>query len=115
MPRRTPPALPDCGNAGNGTSFAENSEDRDNPQITSPNHGITYTLRLSAPVPMPLRANVSGKDGKLFWFANDGLIGQSNAGMDVLWTPSVPGKYQIRVIDTLGRADVREVEVEFVQ
>lgn len=119
MPRRTPPALPDCGtaagNAVDGTAFADRPEDRDDPQITSPNRGVIYTLRLSAPVPVMLRANVSGRDGKLFWFANESLIGQSNAGADMPWTPSMPGKYQLRVIDSKGRADVREVNVEFEQ
>ncbi len=123
MPRRTPPLLPDCANNAGDTALASNAderpedrpEDRGDPKITSPNRGVTYTLRLSAPVPMVLRANVSGRDGKLFWFANDGLIGQSNAGQDMTWTPATPGKYQLRVIDSQGRADVRELNVEFVQ
>lgn len=120
MPRRTPPALPDCGTVGgvnvtDSAQFADRPEDRDDPQITSPPRGVTYTLRLSAPAPMMLRASVSGRDGKLFWFANHGLIGQSNAGADMPWTPAMPGKYQLRVIDSNGRADVREVGVEFVQ
>lgn len=116
MPRRTPPALPDCGNNGaDSAEYTDRPEDSDAPQITSPNRSVTYTLRLSSPVPLALRANVSGRSGKLFWFANNGLIGQSNAGADMPWTPAMPGKYQLRVIDSKGRADVREVVVEFVQ
>lgn len=115
MPRRTPPALPDCGNAGDTALLTDRPEDSDAPQITSPNLGVSYTLRLSSPVPVMLRANVSGRDGKLFWFANESLIGQGSAGADMPWTPSVPGRYQLRVIDSKGRADVREITVEFVQ
>ena len=115
MPRRTPPMLPECADVAGGAVFSGSFEYSDEPQITSPNRGSTYTLRLSAPVPMALRANMSGRDDKLFWFANDGLIGQSNAGTDIPWTPAMPGKYQLRVIDSRGRADVREVNVEFVQ
>lgn len=115
MPRRTPPALPDCGSAAEAPVLAGRPEDSDAPQITSPNRGVGYTLRLSAPVPVMLRANVSGGDGKLFWFANESLIGQGKAGADIPWTPPAPGKYQLRVIDGMGRADVREIVVEFVQ
>jgi len=115
MPRRTPPALPDCGNVADNSALADRPEDRDDPKITSPSLGVTYTLRLSAPAPVMLRANISGRDGKLFWFANDSLIGQGNAGTDMPWTPAMPGKYQLRAIDSKGRADVREIVVEFVQ
>ncbi len=116
MPRRAPPTLPDCGNGGDyALQLSERPEDRDGPQITSPNRGVTYTLRLSAPAPVMLRANISGRDSKLFWFANDSLIGQVNAGTDMPWTPPMPGKYQLRAIDTRGRADVREIVVEFEQ
>ncbi|HKB61031.1 MAG TPA: penicillin-binding protein 1C [Gallionellaceae bacterium] len=119
MPRRTPPPLPDCGNGGSaivsGDAFANPEDTRDNPQITSPIQGVTYTVRLSKPSPILLRANVSGRDRKLFWFANDSLIGQGSAGQDIAWKPAVPGKYELRAIDSEGRADAREVIVEFVE
>ena len=63
-----------------GDAFANPEDTRDNPQITSPIRGVTYTVRLSRPSPILLRANVSGRDRKLFWFANDSLIGQGSAG-----------------------------------
>jgi penicillin-binding protein 1C len=120
MPRRMPPALPDCGGGGSAVVAGDDptagpADSRDDPQITSPLQGVTYTVRLSRPAPLLLRANVSGRDRKLFWFANDALIGQGGAGADVAWMPAMPGKYQLRAIDTRGRADAREVTVEFVQ
>lgn len=120
MPRRTPPPLPDCRNGGRAVVMGDDAtfdpvDSRDAPQITSPDAGVAYTVRLSKPAPIPLRANVEGSDRKLFWFANDSLVGQGRAGADTPWTPAAPGKYELRAIDTSGRADAREVTVEFVQ
>jgi penicillin-binding protein 1C len=108
MPRRQPPAVPDCS-----ASAAEQAGDA--PLITAPgSDGMTYTLRLSKPAPIALRANSITADESLFWFANGGLVGKSRAGESTGWMPAAPGRYQLRVIDRQGRADVRAVEVEFV-
>jgi penicillin-binding protein 1C len=106
MPRRQPPAMPDCG-------VAEDQAD-DGPVITSPNRGATYTMRLSKMAPIALRANSTGAKQTLYWFANGGLIGKSQGNEGLGWLPPGPGRYQLRVIDQYGQADAQEVEVEFI-
>jgi penicillin-binding protein 1C len=105
MPRRQPPLLPDCGAGG--------EEQGDGPAISSPNNATTYTVRLSKPVPLALRANSLAAQDTLFWFANGGLVGKGKPTEAVGWTPAAPGHFQLRVVDQAGRADTREVDVEF--
>ena len=107
MPRREPPVLPECA-----SSIAGRDE---GPSIISPNQGVTYTVRLSKPERLALRANASALEGMLFWFANGSLLGKCLASEALGWMPSMPGRYQLRVIDGHGRADMREVEIEFVE
>jgi penicillin-binding protein 1C len=105
MPRRQPPVLPDCG--GDSEMLG------DGPAISSPNTATTYTVRLSKPVPLALRANSLAAQDTLFWFANGGLVGKGKPTESVAWTPPAPGHFQLRVVDQMGRADTREVDVEF--
>lgn len=105
MPRRQPPPLPDCGLDPAG----------DGPTIASPTDGATYTVRLSQPVPLALRANALSSSTALYWSANGGLLGKSRAGEALAWTPAQPGHYVLRVVDGAGRSDSREVQVEFTR
>jgi penicillin-binding protein 1C len=86
----------------------------DAPVISSPNRGATYTMRLSKMTPIALRGSAAATEQTLFWFANGALIGRGRASEALSWLPAAPGSYQVRVIDQHGRADVREVEVEFI-
>ncbi|RJG04248.1 penicillin-binding protein 1C [Noviherbaspirillum sedimenti] len=106
MPRRQPPAMPDCLQA--------DRTQEDAPVITSPNRGATYTMQLSKMTPIALRASAAASGQTLYWFANGGLVGKSRASEGLGWLPNAPGRYQLRVIDQQGRADVREVAVEFI-
>ena len=111
MPRRVPPALPSgCNNA-----LQTNA---DNPQITSPLKGVTYTIRLShqhlkTPETIALRANRGGQ-GAIYWFADISFIAKSEAGNAVAWIPQKAGHYVLRAVDEAGQSDSREVNVEFV-
>jgi penicillin-binding protein 1C len=112
MPRRTPPALPaDCA-----------QEAAEAPTITSPLRGVTYTIRLSSPTRLSgddaqqtiaLKAN-AGAEQALFWYANDALVGQAQAGVGLAWAPQKAGRYVLRAVAENGQADSREVLVEFV-
>jgi penicillin-binding protein 1C len=106
MPRRQPPALPDCGPNAAGEA--------DGPAIISPNLSTTYTVRLSKPVPLALRANGLDARDTLYWFANGGLVGKGKPGEGLGWLPQAPGRVLLRVVDQQGRADSREVNVEFL-
>lgn len=106
MPRRVPPALPlGCNNA--------QQTHADNPQITSPLKGVTYTIRISKPETIALRANWDGQ-GAIYWFADNGYINKSETGNAIAWIPQKAGRYVLRAVDEAGRADSREVNVEFV-
>ncbi|AMP09746.1 penicillin-binding protein 1C [Collimonas arenae] len=113
MPRRQPPVQPDCGGQAM-QQIKQQSMDDDGPSIISPNSGATYTMQLSKMTPIALRANATSAQDMLFWFANGGLIGKARAADSVGWLPGAPGRYQLRAIDQEGRADSREVEIEFV-
>ena len=106
MPRRQPPAQPACAGVVGDAS--------DGPRIISPNRGAIYTQRLSKSAPIALRANSTASQETIFWFANGGLIGKSRAEDGLGWSPTAPGRYQLRAIDQEGRSDVREVDIEFV-
>jgi len=106
MPRRPPPDLPQ-----NCYGASQNSNDQ--PQITSPLRGVTYTIRLSKPETIALRANRGGQS-TIYWFANDSFIDKSEAGAAVAWTPNQSGQFILRAVDAQGQADSREVQIEFI-
>lgn len=106
MPRRSPPVLPaEC----NGN----NQVNADKPQITSPLRGVTYTVQLSRPEAIALKANRGGQ-GTIYWFANNSFIAKSEASVAVAWAPQQAGHYVLRAVDEHGQADSREVIVEFI-
>lgn len=105
MPRREPPRMPDC-------ALLAQAEDNDAPAIVSPLRGVSYTLRLSQPTPIALRANAGSKTQ--FWFADGGLVGQTSSGTALAWLPPKAGRYRLRVIDESGAADARDVQVDVV-
>ena len=107
MPRRIPPTLPpECSNKTKQTTD-------DKPQITSPLKGVVYTIRLSKPEAIALKASGGGL-GTIYWFADNSFIAKSEAGAGVPWSPQQAGHYILRAVDEAGQADNREVAVEFV-
>lgn len=82
------------------------------PQIQEPMRGVSYVLRSGHSRALALRAD-GGPDARtLHWFADDALIGRVNPGVALSWVPPRPGRYVLRVVDDLGRADARELQVE---
>ena len=107
MPRRVPPTLPaECSNNRNQVID-------DKPQITSPLRGVAYTIRLSKPETIALKASRGGQ-GAIYWFADNGFIAKSEAGVGIAWSPQKAGHYLLRAVDNTGQSDSREVVVEFV-
>jgi penicillin-binding protein 1C len=109
MPRREAPRVPDCG--GRKSDRRADTQNRE-PQIVSPLRAVTYTGRLSKPVPISLRAE--GVRGKQFWFSNEAFIGEVKAGESLAWSPPKAGRYVLRVVDESGLADSRDLSVELV-
>lgn len=105
MPRRAPPPVPACVQAAS----AANEEV---PKIVAPLRGQTYSIRLSSPQPIELRA--SSLRGKQFWFADSALLGSIASDGTLNWAPQRAGRYLLRVVDEHGNADTRELDVEFI-
>ena len=105
IPRREPPRAPDCGPQ-------DSSERSDAPKIVSPLRGVAYTLRLAQPASIALRAHSTGSAGKIFWFADQALIGQTRSGEALAWNPPAAGNYTLRAVDEQGASDTRELKVE---
>ena len=105
MPRRAPPVIGYC-------SVADADEER--PQITSPLRAVTYTLKNSRPEPLRLAVNRATGAGGAHWFADNAYLGRAAPGESLSWQPGRSGRYLLRVVDEAGRADAREVRVEFI-
>lgn len=105
MPRRRPPPGADCDGAQTWQGTP--------PQITSPWRGTRYALRLErADDPgIALTATVSADARRLYWFADGAYIGLSAGGEALAWHPPRAGRVSLSVIDDLGRADRRDVEI----
>jgi penicillin-binding protein 1C len=105
MPRRTPPALPDCA--------ADDAADA--PRIASPLVAVTYTLRRGRPeASIALEASTAADVRNVFWFDGGALIGKFAVGAGAApWRPDMDGAHLIRVIDDHGRAAERDVYVQF--
>jgi penicillin-binding protein 1C len=110
VPRRSPPRYVEgCGLASMEPQGAK-------PQITSPQDGVTYSLRgnLAAAQPIPLQAVTDGDARRLFWFVDDALVGQVASREPLLWD-ATPGSHHVRVVDDHGRSNTRRVDVVTVQ
>ncbi len=106
MPRRQPPLLPDCGAAG--------EQQGDGPtivvaeQVDAPTRCACRSRRRwrCAPIRWRRRIPCSGSPTEA-WSA------RARPTEAVAWTPAAPGHFQLRVVDQAGRADTREVDIEF--
>lgn len=84
------------------------------PVISAPLRGVHYAVRTSKPTPISLRAEAAAGVRQLYWFADDALIGKTSPGTALAWQPTAPRSYLLRAVDDQGRAESREVVVEFV-
>jgi penicillin-binding protein 1C len=106
MPRRIPPAVPDCAQ----------DDPADAPRIASPLRGVIYTLhRNAAKEFIELEAGAAGDVRTLFWFDGRSLIGRTAPQRPLQWRPDADGIHLLRVIDDHGRAAEREVHVQFAR
>jgi penicillin-binding protein 1C len=110
IPRRAPPALPDC------TSDVA-TDDGQAPQIVSPLRGEVYTRRASrvGDERISFNATVDANVQNLYWFVDDGFVGETNAREPLLWQPSVAGNFTLRAVDDHGRSDSRPLRIDVVQ
>ena len=104
LPRREPLPLPDCAQ----------DEETDAPHIASPLRSVTYSIRMAKPQGVMLRAEAASGVNTLYWFVDNSLVGHTAPGETLLWKPPAPRRYAVRVVDDGGRADARDLVVEFV-
>ncbi|QSQ23338.1 penicillin-binding protein 1C [Pyxidicoccus parkwayensis] len=109
LPRRVPPAEDaTCGleqRASAGTA----------PQITTPEEGVDYNLRVSAKEPqtVPLAVVTDADVRRVFWFVDEQLVGTAPRGEPLHWAAR-PGTYVVRAVDDQGRSDARTLTVRLV-
>jgi penicillin-binding protein 1C len=92
------------------------------PRIVTPLRGVTHSLRASRAEPLLLRAEADGDARTLFWFVDDALIGRAKPGETLEWRVPIRDiaearqaqRYTVRVVDDAGRADSRELDVEWL-
>ena len=108
VPRRAPPAIPDCTAA---------ADDGQAPQITSPVRGATYTRRASrdGEERIAFNATVDASARELYWFVDEDFVGTAKPGEALFWQPAAPGEYTLRAVDDRGRTDSRRLRVDVVQ
>jgi penicillin-binding protein 1C len=106
LPRRTIDELA-CAQLDTGRAVSPG----DAPAISSPLRGLSYVMDPSKPQPLLLRAEAAAGVHTLLWFAGDALLGRSEPGESLVWSPSRPGDYALRVVDDQGRADARTLRV----
>ncbi len=109
LPRRTPPPFAeDCSLTDTATTGMA-------PRIRTPQSTVVYSLRPRqlADERIAFQASADADAQKLFWFVDDRFLGSSPPGKALLWQPR-PGRYQVRVVDDLGRADGVTIQVDLL-
>lgn len=107
IPRRLPPPENPACPAGYG------GETGASPIITSPQPGVTYSLRMkkSENTKIPFTAVTDADARALYWFMNQNYVGRSKSGEPFFISPG-PGKYVVRVVDDRGRSDLRDIAIQ---
>ncbi|WP_205525874.1 penicillin-binding protein 1C [Pyxidicoccus trucidator] len=109
LPRRVPPAEDtSCG-------LEQSASEGTPPQITTPEDGVDYSLRASAPGPqtVPLAVVTDADVRRVFWFVDEQLVGTAPRGEPLHWTAR-PGTWMVRAVDDRGRSDARSLTVRLV-
>lgn len=83
------------------------------PQITSPQNGLSYILRLHSNqnTKIPFSCVTDSGIEQVYWFVNETFIAKAKPGQPYLWEAK-PGTYVVRVVDEQGLSDVRTITVK---
>ena len=60
-------------------------------------------------------ATVDANVQNLYWFVDDGFVGETNAREPLMWQPAIAGNFTLRAVDDHGRADSRPLRIDVVQ
>lgn len=108
--KKAPPFEKDC-------EPAEDIGLAGSPEIISPKSDLIYSVRFSEKEgyeKIPFKAKVDQEIKKVFWFANQKLLGQSSPD-DTLLAELKPGNYEITLVDDHGQVFVRPLQVKLVR
>jgi penicillin-binding protein 1C len=84
------------------------------PRILQPLRGVRHIVRATHPEPILLVAQAAGDVHELFWFVDGALVGRAAPGETVAWKPAGPGHHTVRVADSNGHADTRDIDIDLV-
>ena len=104
--RRPPPWSPGCSlDDTSATGFA--------PRIRSPQRSLVYHAAPEggAQGEVLFSAVADGDVRRMFWFVDHRLVASTVPGESYFWTPR-PGRFTVRVVDDLGRADSEPIRVD---
>src|SRR5690606_32266934 len=106
---------PDHGPSCDSLSSTDHYGRGVSPEIISPKEELIYSLRSHQKTSslIPLEANYDSSSKELFWFVDDEYISKSKRGFSIHWQAR-SGKFQVKVVDDLGRSSSRRLEVHFV-
>ncbi len=80
------------------------------PKIRKPISNLRYVYKSGEENKIPFSAVVDTDVKKLFWFVSGKYVGSNKVGEIFLW-PSKPGKFEVTVVDDLGRAGITKLNV----
>ena len=104
--RRPPPWSPGCGlDETSATGFA--------PRIRSPQRSLVYHAAAPGATEgeVLFSAVADGDVRRMFWFVDHRLVASTVPGENYFWTPRT-GRFTVRVVDDLGRADSEPIRVD---
>lgn len=110
IPRRVPPP------PASGCRLDDRAARGSPPRITSPQEGVTYSLRAArmGEDQIPLTAVTDADAREVFWFVDAELVGRARPGEPILWRAR-PGRFAVRAVDDQGRAGAARVRVAVVR
>ena len=84
-----------------------------NPQITSPQSGLSYIVRANSQDTntIPFTVVTDAGIASVYWFVNETFVAKTKAGKSFLWHAK-PGKYIVRAVDEHGLSDARALTVQ---
>jgi penicillin-binding protein 1C len=106
LPRRVPPAyMPGC-------ALTDTALTGSPPNILTPQSTLVYRLRADRldRERLPFTAVADADTRSLYWFVDGSYIGHSKPDETLFWKPK-PGRFRVRVVDDLGRADSARLQV----
>lgn len=112
VPRRLPPALePHCPVSVAALSAHKTASP--GLVILSPRRNLVYPVSVGSGHrvdPILLSARAAPDAGRVFWFLDEALLGDTAPGETLPWIPK-PGRYVVRAVDARGSADARDLTV----